>query len=63
MWATDAEVMATASLLGCDIVVNTKVGETMQWLPYSGGFSLWQFTEQALYQQNVSDHFNVVINA
>ena len=63
VWATDAEVMATASLMGCDIAliaVHTKVGQSMQWLTYPARFSLQSLTDHALYLENVSEHFGVV---
>ena len=33
-WATDAEMMVTANLLGIDIVVHSKVADRMGWLRY-----------------------------
>ena len=38
-WATNAEIMATASLLGIDIVVHSKVADRMEWLRYPASFS------------------------
>ena len=60
VWVTDAEVMATASLIGCDIAVYTKVGHSMQWLTYPASFSLQSLTNHVLYLEHVSEHFNVV---
>ena len=62
VWATDAEIMATANLLGCDIVIHTKVGDSVDWLTYPASFNLQSTTEQALYLENKHDHFNVVIS-
>lgn len=61
VWATDAEIMATASLIGCDVIVYSKFGNSMEWLTYPASFSLGTKTEYALYLQNNSDHFNVVL--
>ena len=40
VWATNAEIMATANLLSCDIVIHTKVGDSMEWLTYPASFNL-----------------------
>ncbi|KAL8616055.1 hypothetical protein ACOMHN_064605 [Nucella lapillus] len=61
-WATDIEVVATANLLGCDIIVHSKYGEEMRWLRYPASFSLRQKTDTAIYLENRSDHFNVVLS-
>ena len=60
VWATDVEVMATASLIGCDIAVYPKVSHSMQWLMYPASFSPHILTDHVLYLENVSEHFNVV---
>ena len=62
VWATDAEIMATANLLSCDIVIHTKVGHSMDWLTYPASFNLQSTTEHALYLENKHDHFDVVIS-
>lgn len=62
VWATDAEIMATASLIGSDIVVYAKAGQTMQWLRYPASFSLQKQTDHAIYLENQCEHFNVVIS-
>ena len=60
VWATDAEVMATASLICYDVAVYTKVGYSMQKLKYPISSSLQSMTDHTLYLENVSEHFNVV---
>ena len=60
VWATDAEIMATASLLGIDISVYCKVGECMQWLTYPASFNLNDQTSTAIYLENTGVHFNPV---
>ena len=60
VWATDAEIMSTASLLGIDIVVYTEMGPTMEWLTYPASFSLQNQTKHALYIQNTGAHFNPI---
>ena len=62
VWATDAEIMATASLLEHDIVVYTKSGDSLQWLTFPSSFTLTNTSMTALYLENLSEHFNVVIN-
>lgn len=62
VWATDAEIMATANLLSCDIVVHTKVGDSMDWLTYTASFHLHATSETALYLENKLDHFDVVLS-
>ena len=59
-WATDAEIMSTASLLGIDIVVYTEMGPTMEWPSYPASFSLHNQTKHALYIQNTGAHFNPI---
>ena len=58
---TDAELMGTASLLGTDIIVYSKAGESMRWLTYPASFNLPDTTETAIYLEDRSDHVNVVI--
>ena len=62
VWATDAEILATANLLRLDIVVYTKVGDSMDWLTYPASFDLQSTTEHGLYLQNQNGHFDVVIS-
>ena len=47
-WVTDAEMMATVSLLGTDIVVHSKVVD--------------RTSDFAIYLQNLSEHLNLVIS-
>ena len=61
-WATDAEMMATASLLGIDIVVHSKVADRMEWLRYTTSFSNERTRDFAIYLQNISEHINLVIS-
>ena len=62
VWATDAEIMATASLLECDIEVYAKAGKSMKWLRYTASFSLDKLTDHAIYLQKLREHFYVVNN-
>lgn len=34
VWETDAEIMATANLLGCHVVAHSQVGDSKDWLTY-----------------------------
>ena len=61
VWATDEEIMATASLISTDIIVYAKHGKNMQWLIYPASFSLQETTETAIYLENRSDHFSAVL--
>ena len=61
-WATDAEMMATASLLGIDIVVHSKVAGRMEWFRYPTSFSNERISDFAIYLQNISEHINLVIS-
>ena len=62
IWATDAEIMATANLLGCDILVYSMKGGSMDWLNHPASFSLQNITDLALYIENENNHYDVVIN-
>ena len=62
VWATEAEILATANLIQHDIVVYEKSGDSMEWLTYPASFTLTNTTETALYLENLAKHFNVVIN-
>ena len=61
-WATDAEIMATANLLGCDIFIYSMNGDHMAWMNHPASFSLQKTTNSALYIENVNNHYNVVIS-
>ena len=56
VWATEAEILATANLIQHDIVVYAKSGDYMEWL------TLTKNTETALYLENLAEHFNIVLN-
>ena len=60
--ATDAEIMATASLFEHDIVVYTKSGDSLEWLTFPSSITLTDTSMTELYLENLSEHFNVVIN-
>lgn len=62
VWATDAEIMATANLLRTDIVIYTEVGQAMDWSRYPASFSLQAATKHALYLVNKHNHFDDVIS-
>ncbi|XP_071092712.1 uncharacterized protein [Haliotis cracherodii] len=62
VWATDAEIMATASLLQTDIVVYTHYGKELKWLCYPASFTLEKLSIGAVYLTNLHEHFDVVIN-
>lgn len=58
VWATDAELMATASTLGTDVYVYCRNGTT----GLTGSLCLSKTTQHAIYLQNISgDHFDIVI--
>lgn len=60
-WATDAELIGSASYFGCDIYVYAQHGEKLQWVNYPVSFTSAP-TEEALFLENVSaNHFNVVL--
>ena len=43
--ATDAEILATAHLLGCDIAIHTVIGDSTDWLIYAASFNLQKTVE------------------
>jgi len=62
-WATDAEIISTANLLGCDINVYCKVGEKLAWQRFPSQFTLSHSTDASLYLDNSSgDHYNVILS-
>ena len=61
VWATDAEITATANLLGVDITIYGKYGKEMRWLTYPASFSLSSTTPQAFYLEHTGNHFNGVL--
>jgi len=46
--ATDADIIPTANLLGCDINVYCKVGEKLNWQRFPAQFTLSQSTDAGL---------------
>lgn len=64
VWATEIEILATASLLNTDIVVFARCGEKMDWLRYPSSLSLDVLTEEVIFLSNeTKNHFNVVLSA
>ena len=61
-WATNAEIIATVSFLGTDIVVRSKVPDRMEWFRYPATFSNERTSDSAIYLQNLSEHINLVIS-
>ena len=55
VWATEAEILATANLIQHDIVVYAKSGDSMEWLTYPASFTLTRNTETALYLENLAE--------
>ena len=62
VWATDAEILATASLLKTDVVVYSRYGENFRCLRYPASFKLDKRSAEAVYLANLNEHFNVVIS-
>ena len=63
IWATDVEIVATANLLGHDIVSYTKRGDSKVWLTYPAKFSLDldKLSKVALYIDHVDESHYVVV--
>ena len=62
-WVTEAEIVATANLLGLDIYTYSKYGDCMKWMNHPASLRLQNTTEYALYIDHVnSNHYNVVIS-
>ena len=47
IWATEAEILGTASLVNVDILVYSKYGQSMKWLCYPASISLDNLTPDA----------------
>ena len=62
VWATDAEILATAFVLQTDIVVYASHGLKKEWLPYCASFTVTNETKDAIYITNSENHFNVVLD-
>ena len=61
VWATDAEIKATANLFGIDIHVYCDYGRTKDWLTYPADFNLSKEAAAGFYLENEGEHFNVVL--
>ncbi len=61
VWATDAEIFGTASLLQADIAVFTKYGTAYRWLRYPASFESCSTSEQCLLLRHCADHFEPVL--
>ena len=62
VWATDAEILATANLLNCDISVWSAFGTDLQWQRYPASMTYKRETDKSMYLENLGNHFNVVIS-
>jgi OTU-like cysteine protease len=63
IWATDAEIISTANLLGCDITVYCKVADNLDWQRFPAQFTLSQSTDACLYLDNSSGvHYNAILS-
>lgn len=64
VWATDNEILASASLLNVDIVVYANYGSQLKWLRYPSSLCLDSHSNEAIFLSNESGvHFNVVLSA
>jgi len=63
IWATDAEIVATATWLQTTIYVYTAYASGNKWLKYEPLFSVEGITvfDQCVYVTNLHDHFNRVL--
>ena len=62
VWATDAEILGTASIIGYDITVYARYRNDYKWLTYPASLSIFHVSEHAVFLDNVSgNHFNVVV--
>ena len=63
VWATDAEIISTANLLGCDINVYCKMGEKLNWQRFPSQFTLTQSTDACLNMDSSSgDPYDVILS-
>ena len=62
IWATDAEILTTAHLLKCDIVVYTLRGNAnSEWLTHPASLRLLNASDNKIYLENVNgNHYDVV---
>lgn len=61
VWATDAEIMAIANLLSCNIVIQRKVSDSMDWVTYPTSFHLHALSKP-FYLEKKLTHFNGVLS-
>lgn len=62
-WATDAEIIGCASLLGLDIKVFAKHGETYEWVTFPASLNLSATTIECVFLDNSNgNHFDVVLS-
>ena len=57
LWATDAEILATAFVLRTDIVIFAKHGLQKEWVWYCASLSITNET-----RSNLDKHFKVVLD-
>jgi hypothetical protein len=63
VWATDAEILATASLLKTDILVHTSYGcDGKKWLRYPASFSLDMTSQDVILLEHSNEHFEPVLS-
>ncbi len=60
VWATDAELLACAAFIGCDIIVYAKMGAFSEWLRYPASLSLSDPSPNCLLMVNKGNHFEAV---
>lgn len=61
-WATEAEILATANLLGMDICVWSSYGRNFSWLRYPASFDINIHSHCSLLIRNVNNvHFDAVL--
>lgn len=60
IWASEVEVLATASFLGVDIMVHGEYGKCKKWLLYPASLNLNDLNTHALFLSHEENHFNVV---
>ena len=61
VWATDVEILASASLLNCDVNVYSSYGSSMEWQLYLASFNLSETSSEAIMLQNLNHHFEPVM--
>ena len=60
-WATELEVIATASLLNMIIYIYAKCGETFKWFKHSPQkINLGLHQDEGIYITNLNKHFETV---